>query len=330
MSLRDIIREEICTKGPLSLSHYMTLCLYHPHYGYYTTKNPLGRLGDFVTAPEISSLFGETIAVALETLCRENDYDKVSLVELGGGTGILMKDIARTFQRFGRDIASYHMVEISPVLKGCQQETLKDLPVVWVDHFPPVTGPVLIVANEFFDAFPVDQYIFTKEGWQERCIGVGENLCWTTRPTSFVPPYTWPTPKVGDIFEDPRASCAYFKSILTCLKQHGGIFLTVDYGYDQLSYGDTFQALRQHTYVDPFADCGQCDLTTHVNFKILFDQARLAGIEPLPLLTQGGFLGHYGIEDREKDMSHNVLRAMEKLTHPQEMGSLFKVMTIVH
>jgi NADH dehydrogenase [ubiquinone] 1 alpha subcomplex assembly factor 7 len=337
MSLGDIIKKEIQAKGPLSLSHYMDLCLYHPQMGYYMPKNPLGRSGDFVTAPEISSLFGETIAISLESLCREKGYDAVSLVELGGGSGLLMKDMARTFQILKRQISSYHMVEISPVLKAHQQETLRDFPVSWTESLPSsITGPVLIVANEFFDAFPIDQYIFTNEGWRERCIDRKENgeVYWSTQPTSFSPPDGWPTPTIGDIFEDPRLINAYFQSILDCLKSHGGIFLTVDYGHDQRTYGDTFQALRRHVRADPLSGFGTSDLTTHVNFKILFDKARAFGMEPLPLLTQGAFLKHYGIEERIKIPPHrdvpNILKAVQKLTHPQEMGSLFKVMTIVH
>ena len=334
MFLEGIIREEIRIKGPLSLSRYMELCLYHPHHGYYMTKNPFE---DFITSPEISSLFGETIALCLETIGREQGYEAVSLVELGGGRGLLMEDMARTFQTLSRPVSSYHMVEVSPVLKACQQETLKNFPVVWTENLPAINeGPVLIVANEFFDAFPVDQYIFTELGWQERCID--SDLRWVARSTSFSPPSAWPSPKIGDIFEDPVTVRSYFQSILDLLKTHGGIFLTVDYGHSHRAYGDTFQALFKHQYVDPLKSPGEHDLTTHVNFKILFDEAQEAGFEPLSLLTQGDFLKHYGIQERMGSLlkmlspqkQTDLLKALKKLMHSQEMGSLFKVMIIVH
>ncbi len=331
MGLKSLIQEEILDEGPLSLSRYMALCLYHPDYGYYMTRNPLGKEGDFITSPEISSLFGEIIAVSLETLMGERGYINPAFMELGGGRGLLMHDMARTFQVLGRNMGSYHMVEVSPVLRALQQKTLENFEVTWSKSLPPTAAPCLMVANEFFDAFPIDQYIFRESGWQERCVTMTADgdFFWTTRPTAFVPPSSWRLPSVGDIFEDPVGAVPYFESILAYLKSHGGIFLTIDYGHTHLAYGDTVQAVADHQYVDPLSYLGECDLTTHVNFKILADLAHLEGLTVLPILTQGDFLAHYGIHERVKTCPVHIQEAVKKLTDFHAMGSLFKVMIVI-
>ena len=318
-------------QAPLSLSNYMAFCLYHEEEGYYTTHTPLGRTGDFITAPEICSLFGETLALALMALKRPLPH----LVELGGGRGLLMKDMAQTLKKLGQH-PTLHMVEISPTLQAQQKETLKGFSV----HFHqtlqtlPKNAPLTFVGNEFLDAFPIDQFVFTNNAWHERLIE--SDLTWTTRPSSFVPHKNYPEPKEGDICEYPTQGLPYFKTLLSLLKNQGGTLLLLDYGHTAWRYGDTLQALKNHIPQDPLKNPGSADLTSHVNFSHLLEESQRAGLAPFPLLTQGEFLKHYGILERLKALTKNsphtiaLHRAVERLINPREMGTLFKVFLAVN
>ena len=323
----------------MSLSRYMALCLYHPQYGYYMSKNPLGRSGDFITAPEVSSLFGEIIALSLIANTFERGYKTADLVEFGGGHGTQMADVLHILNHVGYE-GQAHMVELSPALQKIQQATLKDFDVSWHTDFESIAGesPLIMVANEFFDAFPVEQYIFADNQWQEMCIDLSEGmLTWNRRPADFVPPSGYPASKEGDFCEHPTAAIDYFRRILRHIKRHGGMFLTLDYGYTTLEYGNTLQAIKEHRFVDPLDHPGKCDLTTHVNFALLESVVEEEGLTPLPLMTQEQFLKHYGILERYEQVldlvpaseRKNLEAALERLTHPDAMGTLFKALVVV-
>lgn len=344
MRLKNIILEEIKTKGPLPLSRYMELCLYHPEYGYYTQQNPFGAVGDFITSPQISSIFGEVLAVALTSIGQERGYDKhTPVVEFGGGQGELMGDMAGVYEYFGFP-HGLHMVEVSERLQKIQQEALKDHAVSWSKDFEGLVEkvgpqPLLMVSNEFLDAFPVDRYVYQEGCWKESCIGADdlENLRWEMQATDFVHPRAYPNPQEGDVFDHPVTALGYMEKILVHLEAHGGVFLAIDYGHRGFQYGDTLQALKGHAFVDTLEGPGEADLTTHVPFDLFEAQARDRGLEVLPLLTQRTFLHHYGFEMRASQVLERtspeerpgVEQSFHRLTDEEEMGSLFKVMVIV-
>lgn len=351
--LLDLIRRQIRATGPLSVTDYMTLCLSHPRYGYYITRDPLGKKGDFTTAPEVSQLFGELIGIWL-ILAIDNtrvSQNLIHLVELGPGRGTLMRDILRTIHQLRPALCprlSIHLVETSPVLRDIQAETLKNLPFETAQHphwhesidSLPATGPLFIVANEFFDALPIRQFVFASGDWQERCVGLDPEgkLIYAARPTRLDPAILkdLPQPEEGSILEHTPLSDAIADSLSRRIKTQGGAALFVDYGYIKPAYGDTFQALANHAYADPLARPGCADLTTHVNFAALADQSTRASLTCHGPVTQADFLLTMGLLERAGQLGHGkereeqmrISQDVERLAADNQMGQLFKVLAV--
>ncbi|SOH94184.1 SAM-dependent methyltransferase, MidA family [Monaibacterium marinum] len=330
-ALGDILKRQIALSGPLSVAEYMTLCLQHPQHGYYITRDPFGAAGDFTTAPEISQMFGEMFGLALAQIWLDQGAGPVSLVEAGPGRGTLMADILRSTARVPgfHDAASVHLVETSPVLRARQREALGTHPVTWHDSVADLPdGPMLFIANEFFDALPIRQFVRQGRGWAERCVGLVEGeLSFGLKPATA-------QPVLDDLFADVApdtlvewcpAAAPIMGEVANRLR-HGGAALIIDYGsYD--GTGDTLQALSAQTTVDPLTIPGDADLTAHVNFGHL---ARAAGLRH-GIEDQGAFLELLGITARAQQLSArdpSVVAAHRRLTHPQEMGTLFKVLGI--
>ena len=341
--LKPLLVDRMRTLGPLSIEEYMAQCLYHPDYGYYGNCFSIGHQGDFVTAPEISSLFGMTIRGALEVLAKDYPYKKARLVDLGGGRGTLMKDMIEGEGK-GVPDRDHYIVETSSFLRSIQKETLKNFAVQWVEDLPTLFSysegqPLLVVANEFFDAFPIRQHIFKDSTWKERIVDVTPQgtFYFSTREADFIPNAAYPLPTEGVYLEDSPRACEYFKELLRYLKAYGGILILVDYGYTNFLSGDTFQAIENHQYADPLENPGLQDLTAHINFKAFIHIAHSMGLRTLPLMTQQEFLRHYGLEyyllkgwDSLDGLAKKVaMEALRKLTDPTGMGSLFKVLIIV-
>jgi NADH dehydrogenase [ubiquinone] 1 alpha subcomplex assembly factor 7 len=340
MSLESLIIQEIKEKGPLPLSQYMGLCLYHPEYGYYMQKNPLGRAGDFITAPEISSLFGVVIRTAIEALTKDYCANLPVIAEFGGGRGTLMRDmLAPPFQK-----RPAHIVEISPFLKDIQKETLRGFDITWHTTADDLLRsikqkPLAIIGNEFLDAFPIHQYIFTEDGWRERLVDLSDTdeFIFKTRATSFTPDKHYGDPKIGDIVEQNPSSLAYITPLLNHIKRYGGFAIFIDYGNARPAYGDTFQAIERHRHKDPLSAPGKADLTAHVDFHALDKTIKSLGLQTLPLLSQGAFLKQYGIDyylreglsRTDTEARQQLLSAAKRLMDPNHMGNLFKVLIAV-
>jgi SAM-dependent MidA family methyltransferase len=339
-NLRDIITGRIAAEGPMPLSEYMALCLMHPAHGYYATHDPLGAKGDFTTAPEISQMFGELIGLSLaQAWMDQGSPGRIALAELGPGRGTLMVDILRATRGVpGFHAAmSVHLVETSPTLRAVQAEALGDDDVTWhesIDALP--DAPLYLVANEFFDALPVRQ-VERAEGdkWRERCVGLQEGaLTLGLSEASRLPAldHRLEDTRPGDVVEFSPPAQAVAASIGAKIKARGGAAVIVDYG-DWRSLGDTFQALQAHQPVDPLAQPGMADLTAHVDFEAL---AMAAPCAHSRLTPQGVFLERLGITGRAQalanDMSGEALTrhiaAHRRLTHPREMGTLFKAMAL--
>ena len=336
--LAQLLVRRISASGPISVAEYMTECLLHPEHGYYTTRDPLGVAGDFTTAPEISQMYGELIGLALaQAWADQGRPDRFTLAELGPGRGTCMADImraARAVPGFAA-AARVHLVEVSETLRGRQRETLGDVGVTWHDSVNDLPEmPLFLVANEFFDALPIRQFIREAKGWRERQVGLKEQalafgLSDPVRVADL--DHRLEDTKPGDLVE----TCAPARPIIAAIAQriaaHGGAALIVDYG-DWRSQGDTLQAVQAHETTGALANPGEADLTAHVDFEAL---ARAAGgVRHSKLTTQGLFLEHLGITQRAEALAANLggealathIAAHRRLTHPQEMGSLFKVL----
>ncbi|MCF3593094.1 SAM-dependent methyltransferase [Rhodobacteraceae bacterium LMO-12] len=332
------LKRLIATRGPLPLSDYMAECLFHPEHGYYATRDPFGATGDFITAPEISQMFGELIGLSLaQAWLDQGAPERFILAELGPGRATLMADILRATRGVPGFLAAGEiwLVEASPTLTEIQRKTLKDHDVRWGGTVSalPDDAPLFLVANEFFDALPIRQYQRADQGWNERVVGVENDAL----AFGLTPPVTLPTlahrlddTKEGDVVEICGPATAIVDEIGTRIETNGGVALIVDYG-DWRSLGDTLQALRAHTPADPLTTPGNCDLTAHVDFEALANAAPCAHTRLTP---QGVFLERLGITARaqalathlEGDALEGHIAAHRRLTHPAEMGTLFKVL----
>ena len=328
-ALSDIIRREITQTGPITVARYMDLCLGHPQHGYYKTRDPLGAPGDFTTAPEISQMFGEMIGAWAAAVWIAIGRPVFRLVELGPGRGTLMADLVRVLRAADATFEAW-LVETSPALRARQKARLDG--VFWADSLAEVpSGPTIIVANEFFDALPVHQFICSAQGWRERMIGMeDENLRWGLSA---------PLPErdrspVGAWRESSPASESVLAGISDRLGRDPGGALIVDYGYTAKDRpeGPTLQAVRDHAKADPLEAPGEADLTWLIDFDWL---ARRLG-RHVKVTEQGAFLASMGIGQRAEalararpDQADGIADALERLTAPDQMGRLFKVATMV-
>ena len=347
-TLVEVLRRRIATDGPLPVDRYMALALGHPKHGYYATRDPLGAAGDFVTAPEISQIFGELIGIWLvDCWDRMGRPDPFRLIELGPGRGTLMRDALRAAQVLPgfTGAARVHLVETSPTLRARQAETLAGIPSIdWHDRLDDVPdGPMLAVANEFFDALPVRQFERTGGGWRERLItadgGTGAFrfvLSDRTDPLIERLPVATEDAPSGAIVEFCAAGLAIAGDLGRRAAEAGGAALIIDYGHVRSAPGDTLQAVRRHRFADPLADPGEADLTAHVDFAVLAVAAGEAGADICGPSTQAAWLERMGIAHRaarlkqaaSADQAADIDAAVLRLTASDQMGQLFKIMSV--
>ena len=331
-TLADRLRRLIAAQGPIPVSDYMALANAH----YYATRDPLGLAGDFTTAPEISQMFGELIGLALADVWdRAGRPEGVRYVELGPGRGTLAADALRAMRSAGLR-PEVHFIETSPVLRAAQAERVPD--ASWHDDLStlPDDGPVLAVANEFFDALPVRQVVATGTGWRERRVAVdGDRFVPVAGPP--VPAAAVPEPlraaPSGTQIETSPASLAYARLLAQRINMHGGTALIVDYGHDRLSVGETLQAVRMHDYADPWIEPGESDLTAHVDFESLARAASGSGARVSGPVGQGEWLERLGIAARADALARKAPNRLEelkiakdRLVSPHLMGRLFRVL----
>jgi NADH dehydrogenase [ubiquinone] 1 alpha subcomplex assembly factor 7 len=339
--LLPLLRGLIAEQGPIGVAAYMAVALGHPRHGYYMTRDPFGARGDFITAPEISQLFGECLAV----WCALN-WDAMKrplparLVELGPGRGTLMADLMRTLDRIAPTLAhgaTIHLVETSPVLRGKQEAALRDRRVIWHNAFAEVpAGPLLVVANEFFDALPIQQFVRAGEHWCERRIdwdSAAARLVFRAGPPlpGAVPPVLAAAPD-GSVYENSAAASALADEIGTRLAAAPGAALIVDYGRREAAAGDTLAAIQGGKKdADPLAAPGEADLTAHVDFGALaaaFARSRAQSWGPV---TQGELLTALGIQARlaslvtraSPEQADALKSGARRLIAPEGMGTLF-------
>ncbi len=332
LPLAAVFERLIAAHGPISVSHFM----HESNMRYYGARDPLGEQGDFITAPEISQMFGEFIGLWLADMwVKAGREDLVHYVELGPGRGTLAKDVLSVTRRYGLE-PKVHFVETSLILRDIQ---LSQVPhAQWHDDLStvPPYGPVLIVGNEFLDALPVRQLVMTEQGWRERLVGWREGqfaYVAGDNPMDAAVPEHMRDAMPGTIIETCPGAAAAIYEIAGRLVKQGGAALLIDYGHDAARTGSTLQALRQHRMVDPLAMPGEADLTAHVDFAALALIAQSRGARWLGTVPQGQWLRHLGIEVRAERLARiapehrdAIHAARERLTGEGQMGALFKVM----
>lgn len=359
--LRRLIIDEIAAGGPISVERYWELCQYHPDYGYYMCRDPVGGRGDFTTAPEISQLFGEMIGIwAMEQWRAMGAPRHFHLIECGPGHGTLMADLLRIAAVLPDFLAAcqLHMIEISPHLKDIQQRTLSQIQQVaqcrsidWHNDITdiPLSAPVIIIGNEFFDAIPIRQYIWKNERWRERRVDYnGQEFVFTDAEISAdsmplspaAPPQKEATIVDGNIMEWSPIRDKICDRILQILKSYTGAALFIDYGYEKFEFGDSLQAIYKHKYSNIFQNQGVSDITSHINFGKMVDQVNDYNLD-VSLCNQGEFLISIGIFDRanqlkraldsDKELGISVQDidiAVKRLVSVDQMGQIFKVISI--
>ncbi|MBJ3783439.1 class I SAM-dependent methyltransferase [Devosia sediminis] len=340
LTLEQQIDLQIRTSGPMSVATYMGLCLTHPSKGYYRAGEPIGTAGDFITAPEISQMFGELIGFWLVNLWQQMGESKTfTLLELGPGRGTLMADMLRVACRAPgfRDALRLRLFETSPPLMGEQQARLEVYEPQWLQNFETFEdGPILVVANEFFDALPIRQFIRKEDGWHERQIGLVEGkrafgLSPTPIPASAMPEAVAHA-EPDTMFEVSFGGAEVMRQLAKVVAKQGGSILAIDYGYATTQTGDTLQGVRRHAYADVLDAPGETDLSAHVDFGALGVVARQAGLATQPLASQGQFLNRLGLGERAAALSRanpgsaaDIRSAQDRLVGADQMGNLFKV-----
>ncbi|MGH6664996.1 MAG: class I SAM-dependent methyltransferase [Pseudolabrys sp.] len=345
------IRRRIAAAGPMPVAEYMALCLTDATYGYYTTRDPFGARGDFITAPEVSQMFGEMIGLWLVAVWKQTGSPaNLRIVELGPGRGTMMKDAlraAKLIPAFG-EAAVLHLVEISPALQKQQEQTLESVsvPMFWhasLDDVP--AGLAMIVANEFFDALPVNQIVKTGDGWHERQIEIDPSgkLAFTAAPDP-APGFDRLLPAAAR--EAPTGTIAEWRDDKAAMQlgrrlaRDGGAALVIDYGHAESAVGDTLQAVGRHAYADPLDAPGALDLTAHVDFQALASAVEAMGAQGFGPVTQSQFLRRLGIEQRATSLkikataeqAAGIDAALARLIGEGQggMGALFKAAAFAH
>jgi NADH dehydrogenase [ubiquinone] 1 alpha subcomplex assembly factor 7 len=330
----------IRAEGPIGIDRFMALALGDPEHGYYRTRDPLGQAGDFITAPEISQVFGEICGLWLAEQWRKlGEPSPVQLVELGPGRGTLTADALRAMAVLPacRAAMRVHLVETSPALRTAQRETLArrhpDIVPAWHETLDTVPdGPMLLLANEFFDALPIRQWVRVEGEWRERLVGLDEDGALTFTHQSPL------RPSGGrgslEIFETCEPAQEVGRTIGGRLARHPGAALIIDYGHAVPACGDTLQAVRAHRYTPVLTDPGEADVTAHVDFAALAAAIREGGAATWGPATQGSFLQTNGALVRAEALARRaepadaaaIRRGVTRLLDPAGMGRLFKIL----
>lgn len=332
------LTREIAASGPITVAEYMSRCLGDPQHGYYLARDPFGAAGDFVTAPEVSQIFGELIGLWAADIWLQMGRPALNLVELGPGRGTLLADAlraSRTVPGFAEAI-HVHLVETSPRLRSAQAAALPDVEPIWHDNSRSLPdGPVVVIANEFFDALPIHQYLRDRDGWYERRVAVDpatSGLCFQhTLACSHIG-----AGAAGDLIERSPARDAEMDALCHRVATAGGAALIVDYGPAKSAPGDTLQAVRAHRPVSVLQSPGESDITSHVHFEHLAARANAAAIDVHGPVTQRHFLLHLGAVQRTAALKRNATpsqleaidAAIHRLIAPDQMGTLFKALAV--
>jgi NADH dehydrogenase [ubiquinone] 1 alpha subcomplex assembly factor 7 len=342
------LKERIARDGPISVHDFMESCLADRSEGYYLTRQPIGREGDFITAPEISQMFGELIGAWVAAVWQAMGAPRrVTVAELGPGRGTLMQDALRVFRSVpglagSIDVA---LIETSPVLRQAQRETLpgSPAPLNWIERIEDVPhGPLIVIANEFIDALPIRQMVRAGGIWHERSVTIGADgafaFCAGKQvQADALPAFLRSLDADEGAIAETRRGAATLVAALGERAQHAPLAaLIADYGHDASGVGDTLQAVSRHQFADPLAAPGEADLTAHVDFAALKQTAAASGLAAYGPMPQGQFLLKLGLAARCERLARNATDDQKAALHsgaarladPRQMGALFKVLVL--
>ena len=359
-ALGQRIARLIEAQGPISIAQFMAIALHDPKSGYYATRDPFGTRGDFITAPEISQMFGELLGLWIAQCWRDQGKPDARLVELGPGRGTLMSDALRVIRQLMPEFLAkveIVLVEASPALTGIQKSTLalSGAKMRWTRQIDDSLGdkPLFLLANEFFDALPIHQFVKTERGWCERMVVAKDDALQFAVSPEAVPASAIPANRdnapLGAFYETSPASSAVVQQIAEIIARHGGAALFVDYGYGaDAGFGETLQAVAAQKYASVLKAPGDADLSAHVDFAAMADEARHAGAMPYGPVDQGEFLVALGILTRAERLASNdgftlswqklhphlgsaplIESQLNRLIKPDQMGTLFKALAIM-
>ncbi len=322
--------------------------LFHETQGYYRTKNPIGKKSDFITAPEISQTFGETIAAYILQISSAKK-SAIALVEMGAGKGTLFYDILNSIKKLAaKNIApaldffertTFHIVEINPILREIQQKKLQEFSINWYENFADIAfekQEILFISNELFDCFPIDQFILTESGWRERTVQDKKFTVadFDQETHQFVEKEISSLAPIGAVFEYSKRAREFMNQLCEALKTQGGVAINIDYGYEKNDFANTLQALKNHQRVDVLESPGSADITAHVDFDSLRKIAKKAGLNS-SLISQKEFLIGLGMEERRKmllaknpEKTAEINSAIDRLVDSNQMGDLFKCLIV--
>lgn len=345
MGLEQIIKTKIREHGPIPINEYMELCLSHPQFGYYIKRDPFGRQGDFITAPEVSQVFGELIGLWCVDMWAQRGGGPLTLVELGPGRGTLMQDLLRATRHIEdfHDSITIHLVETSPILQTVQFHTLQNAHerLQWEENLDSLPDtPVIVIANEFFDALPIRQHVQMGGRMCERRVGIdtesGE-LTFVNEPAGLTLAKGGSDIKDGTVIESCQASKHVMAKLVEHIRSYGGAALIFDYGYLGESHQDTLQAVKDHLYHPVLRDPGDADITAHVDFNALLEVAEDMGLATYGPIEQGKFLVRLGVQarterllqDASEEQALLLISGVKRLIDPMQMGELFKVIALL-
>jgi NADH dehydrogenase [ubiquinone] 1 alpha subcomplex assembly factor 7 len=351
-ALAERLRQRIAETGPLSLADFMQTSLTDPQSGYYAARQPIGRGGDFITAPEVSQVFGELIGLWTVAVWQSMGTPEIVVAELGPGRGTLMRDALRAWRNFPEFVSRLRicLVETSPALRELQHTALERsaacgaaVSLSWhetIGDLPP--GPLIVLANELLDALPIRQFVRRGSSWQERMIGLddGGGFSFVERPVSGSEAgqlcHLEASAEDGDIAELRPAVAGLLDDLSRRAASNPLAALFIDYGAEASGFGDTLQSVRGHRFVDPLSHPGEADLTAHVDFQAMKNQAEIRGLSAYGPMLQGAFLLKLGLAERQErllqsatpDQRPMLVSGANRLIDPQQMGALFKVLAV--
>ena len=336
---------KIKKSGEIPLDKFIDLSLYNKKIGYYMKKNPFGKKGDFITAPNISRLFSEMIAIWIISFWKNLGSPRnFNLIELGAGNGEMMKVLLESFQNFPSFLESCNIIihEKSPILIRIQKEKLSKSKIIWVSQINKIKkNPSIFIANEFFDAMPIKQFRKQRNIWYEKFVNF-ENYS----KASFIEKKTdikkiekrlnFKISQNQNFIEYSEFGLDYLKNISDIIKKNTGGLLIIDYGYLEKKMKNTLQAVSNHKFANILDNIGGVDITHNINFELFkkFTQ-KLGGLDN-NLNTQKNFLIKMGIRERAEILSRNknfskkadIFYRLNRLIDEKQMGTLFKVMFI--
>lgn len=327
----------------MKISEFVNKALFDEKTGYYITRNPLGDDGDFITAPEISPVFSEMLAVYLLQICAV-EKDNFSVVEMGAGRGVMMRDILNSIKNLADKKnaaalnflakAQINIIEIGEKLKEIQQQNLQDFPISWHHNFDEFleksAGKIFFISNELFDCFGIDQYIFSEMGWRERIID-GQRFIlapFDREMHNFIEDEIKTLAHIGAVYEINLGARNFMKQLCAALENRGGVAVNIDYGFYKTAFANTLQALKNHKMVVVFTE--NCDITAQVDFRALDKIAKNFNLNS-SFITQREFLMSLGIKEREEKLlaqnlqnDENIRSQIARLIDENQMGNLFK------